>query len=145
MVVQPFRRRYADHHIRLGFPSVRLRICVQQIVEHARTLNGLSISRQTATDAAAPPTSLPPIQRKEPDMPSPPTNGHPPETPRPHSPHLEKWDLEDVIAETEALRSVLQDVNVRTAHLLAALKLQRRQSRVVRAAMASLKQLQLGP
>ncbi len=78
-------------------------------------------------------------------MPPPPTNGHPPEEARPRDPQLEKWDIEDVIAEAEALRTMLQDANARTARLLAALKHQRRHSRAVRAAMHSLQQLRLAP
>ena len=74
----------------------------------------------------------------------PPTNGHPPDDNRPRESQLEKWDIEDVIAETEALRSVLQDAGARTMRLLSALKHQRRQSRAVRAAMHSLQQLRLG-
>ena len=77
-------------------------------------------------------------------MPAPTNNGHPPES-RVRDPQLEKWDIEDVIAEAEALRGVVQDANARTTRLLAALKHQRRQSRAVRAAMQSLQHLRLGP
>ena len=76
---------------------------------------------------------------------SPPNNGPSPEPNRVREPQLDKWEIEDVIAEAEALRSVLQDANGRTIRLLAALKHQRRQSRAVRAAMQSLQQLRLGP
>jgi hypothetical protein len=53
--------------------------------------------------------------------------------------------LADVIAEGEALRGLLQDAAARVGRLLAALKQQRRQSRAVQQAMASLKQLHLDP
>jgi hypothetical protein len=49
----------------------------------------------------------------------------------------------DVLAEAEALRDVLHDAFSRTSRLVAALKLQRRQTKAVAQAMASLKQLQL--
>ena len=78
-------------------------------------------------------------------MPAPPTSGRPPDDGRVRDPQLEKWDIEDVIAEAECLRGVVQDANARAARLLAALKHQRRQSRAVRAAMLSLQQLRLGP
>jgi len=78
-------------------------------------------------------------------MPPPPSNGHPAQDNRVRDPQVEKWDLEDVIAETEAFRAVLHDAGARTVRLLAALKLQRRHSRAVRAAMQSLQQLRLGP
>jgi hypothetical protein len=55
----------------------------------------------------------------------------------------ESWTLAEVIAETEALRTSLQEASGRTARLLSALKHQRRQSRAVKAAMDSLRQLQL--
>jgi hypothetical protein len=57
----------------------------------------------------------------------------------------EQWGIAEVIAETETLRTVLQDASARTMRLLTALKHKRRQSRAVQAAMASLKQLQLEP
>ena len=55
----------------------------------------------------------------------------------------ESWSLEEGIVETEALRGLLQEASGRTARLLAALKHQRRQSRAVKAATDSLRQLQL--
>ena len=58
-------------------------------------------------------------------------------------PSPERWGLAEVIAETETVRALLQDASVRTARLVAALKNQRRQSRVVRQAMESLRQFQL--
>jgi hypothetical protein len=91
------------------------------------------------------------LKKKEhPFMPSP-TNGHKPANGNGHGrddhggrdPQPERWGIEEVIAETEALRGVLQDASSRTARLLAALKGQRRQSRAVRAAVVSLQQLKL--
>jgi hypothetical protein len=48
----------------------------------------------------------------------------------------------DALAEAEALRGQLQSALTRTARLVAALKQQRRESRAVRAALASLRRLQ---
>ena len=48
----------------------------------------------------------------------------------------------DPIAEAEELRAQLQAALARTARLIAALKQQRRQSRVVESALASLRRLQ---
>jgi hypothetical protein len=48
----------------------------------------------------------------------------------------------DLIAEAERLRELLQEATGRTGRLIAALKLQRRQTRAVQQAMASLRQLQ---
>jgi hypothetical protein len=53
--------------------------------------------------------------------------------------------LAELIAEAEALRQLLADASARSTRLLVALKQQRRQARVVKAAMDSLRQLQLGP
>jgi len=49
--------------------------------------------------------------------------------------------IEEIIVEAEALRVQLQEASVRTSRLIAALKQQRRQSRAVMAAMASLRQI----
>jgi hypothetical protein len=78
-------------------------------------------------------------------MPTPPPNGRATDGGRTPDPQPEHWGIDEVIAETEALRGVLQDASARVARLLAALKNQRRQSRAVRAAMASLQQLKLDP
>jgi hypothetical protein len=48
----------------------------------------------------------------------------------------------DALAEAEALRGQLQSALTRTARLIAALKQQRRESRAVKAAMASMRRLQ---
>jgi hypothetical protein len=95
------------------------------------------------TESAGPIPSPPTLSRKEIDMPPPSNNGNPPES-RVREPQPEKWDFEDVIAEAEALHTVVQDANARSIRLLAALKHQRRQSRAVRAAMQSLQHLRLG-
>jgi hypothetical protein len=104
---------------------------------------GADVIRVGSTESAVPLPSPPIPNRKEVAMSEPTNNGHSPES-RVRDPQLEKWDFEDVIAEAEALRTVMQDANARTTRLLAALKHQRRQSRAVRAAMQSLQQLRLG-
>jgi hypothetical protein len=55
----------------------------------------------------------------------------------------ERMSLADVITEAEALRALLSEASGRAARLPAALKHQRRQSRAVRQAMQSLRQLEL--
>jgi hypothetical protein len=55
----------------------------------------------------------------------------------------ERMSLDDVLTEAVALRALLSEASGRTARLLAALKHQRRQSRAVRQAMQSLRQLAL--
>jgi len=105
---------------------------------------GADVIRAGPTESALPLPSPPTPNRKEITMPAPTNNGHPPES-RVRDRQLEKWDIEDVIAEAEALRGVVQDANARTTRLLAALKHQRRQSRAVRVAMQSLQHLRLGP
>ena len=49
----------------------------------------------------------------------------------------------DLIEEAETLRAMLQEASARSARLIAALKQQRRQSRAVQQAVASLRQLQI--
>ena len=51
--------------------------------------------------------------------------------------------IAELIAEAEALRTVMLDASARLSHLLSGLKQHRRQSRAVQAAMHSLKQLKL--
>jgi hypothetical protein len=51
---------------------------------------------------------------------------------------------DDLVAEAEALRSGVQDLLTRVTRLIAALKHQRRQTRALQAAAASLRQLDPG-
>jgi hypothetical protein len=76
-------------------------------------------------------------------MPASSPNGRPPANDAPQVSTDQGGGLAEVMAEAETLRTVLQDASARTARLLSALKQQRRQSRVVQAAMASLRQLRL--
>lgn len=87
--------------------------------------------------------SEPPEERK-PAMPNPPANGSPDDD-RPNSSPAERPGLEELITEAEALRTQLADAARRTARLVAALKQQRRHSRVLRTAIDSLRELRLGP
>jgi hypothetical protein len=68
------------------------------------------------------------------------TNGKPPEG------HLSGTPIQgepvDPLTEAEALRTLLQEAAGRGTRLIAALKQQRRQSRAIQAAMASLRKLQ---
>ena len=128
----------------VGFPDGR-RLYLWGLLADKRAIPpGPDVIRAGPAESAVPLPSPPTPNRKEITMPAPMNNGHPPES-RVRDPPLEKWDIEDVIAEAEALRTVLQNANARTARLLAALKFQRRQSRAVRAAMHSLQQLRLTP
>jgi hypothetical protein len=105
---------------------------------------GADVIRVDPADGTAAPPATPPLTRKEMEMP-PPNNGQHPQQDRLRDQPLEKWDIEDIIAETEELRSVIQDAGARTIRLLAALKHHRRRSRAVQQAMHSLQQLRLGP
>ena len=57
----------------------------------------------------------------------------------------ERVGLEALIADAEALRALLHDAGMRTSRLLAVLKQQRRQSRVLKTAIDSLRDLRLSP
>ena len=78
-------------------------------------------------------------------MPLPQPNGPRGNQDRTDSAPPERWSLAEVIAEAETLRGLLQDAGTRSARLLTAMKQQRRHSRAVQQAMASLRELQLGP
>jgi hypothetical protein len=90
-------------------------------------------------------TAPPTIERRKAPMPAPPPNGRDHEkAPTPAAEQQpERFGMEEIIAEAEAVRNMLQEAGVRNTRLLAALKQQRRQSRAVMAAMASLRHLQL--
>jgi hypothetical protein len=92
---------------------------------------------------AAPPVPPTPEERRKAPMPPSQPNGQRPDNGQPAPSPPEQMGLAEVIAEVEALRSLLQDGAVRTGRLLSALKHQRRQSRAVQAAMESLRQFQL--
>lgn len=78
-------------------------------------------------------------------MPNPPANGDRSDEDRRNSVTQERPGLEEMIIEAETLRSQLADAAQRAARLLAALKQQRRHSRVLRTAIDSLRELRLGP
>jgi hypothetical protein len=81
-------------------------------------------------------------QRRKP-MPVPSTDGHAPrDEDRPDG--QPAGGFADLLSEAEALRAALHDALGRSARLVAALKQQRRQAKAVEAAMATLRQLQLG-
>ncbi len=72
-------------------------------------------------------------------MPEPPGNSHAASDPTNHA-----AGIEELIAETEALRRALQEAAARAGRLAVALRQQRRQSRVVQAAVETLRGLRLG-
>ena len=78
-------------------------------------------------------------------MPPPSTNGNRPDDDRRNASAPERPGLEELITEAEALRTQLADATQRTTRLVAALKQQRRHSRVLRTAIDSLRELRLGP
>jgi hypothetical protein len=89
----------------------------------------------------APPPSRPDNPRRRRTMPAPQNNGHPP---RPAAPPVapQQSGLVALVEEAEAVRSLLREAYGRLGRLVAALKEQRKQSRAVQAAVASLRQLQ---
>jgi len=93
----------------------------------------------SAEGEISPPT--PPPERREPSMPAPQPNNHGAENNG--KAETQTNGVVELIAEAEALRDLLHEGAGRAARLVAALKLQRRQNRVVQQAMASLRQLQI--
>jgi hypothetical protein len=93
--------------------------------------------------ATAPSPQEPAIERREETMPAP-TSAGPPNTGN-GSQQPPRYGIDELIDDAEQLRASLHDASVRVSRLLAALKQQRRQSRALRSAVASLQQLQLGP
>ena len=73
------------------------------------------------------------------------TNGHRADEDRRLPPAPERPGLEEMITEAESLRAQLADAVQRATRLLVALKHQRRNSRVLRTTIDSLRELKLGP
>lgn len=92
-------------------------------------------------------TAQPPVSPKRRRVPMPAPSLKPP-VPEPGNgagPPDDQGSTVDLLAEVEALRTLLQEAVARTGRLTAVLKHQRRQSRAVEAAMSALRQLRLGP
>jgi hypothetical protein len=109
--------------------------------------------RQPQTVSIHAPTSAPPsrltllqpgedepagVPMSQPGPPQPTAQGPKPVSARP----AEDGGLQALIEEAEALKGVLRDAYTRTHHLLTAARRQRKQAHAVKAAMASLRQLQ---
>ena len=109
----------------------------------ARAATCLRLSSEP-TPASNVPSS---IERIKPTMPAPSPNG-PPANGNGHgvaATQPARYGIVELIEEAEQLRGLLQDASGASLGSLGALKQQRRQSRAVQQAMASLKQLQLEP
>jgi len=76
-------------------------------------------------------------------MPPPSNNGHSSEDRSPVSADR-TGGIEELLSEAESLRQSLSEASTRAARLVAALKLHRRQSRAVQAAVSTLQQLRIG-
>jgi hypothetical protein len=97
--------------------------------------------RLQAQDAE--PSVSAPLSKRNAPMPAT-NNGHPGPEPRPGA-TPERGGIDEIVAEAEALRSLLQDGAVRAGRLVTVLKHQKRSTRVPRSAIDSLRELQLGP
>jgi hypothetical protein len=111
--------------------------------DQAALAPGKGMLHVASADSPTPTPATPPERRRDPMTPVPP-NGQGHDSDRPRQSQPESPGIEEIITEAEAVRAQLQEASGRMARLLAALKHQRRQSRAVQAAMASLRQLQLG-
>src|SRR5262249_52992872 len=102
------------------------------------------VSGEAAAPAPAPVITPPPRRRPAQPPPPPPTNGQPRRNgAAENQPPGPDQSLADPLVEAEAVRALLQEAQARLGRLLAVLKHQRRQGRALRAAMDSLRQLQL--
>ena len=148
-----------DHLLRalkLGFRELQLTAAESPILfkEERRLYLAMPVAPSSALAPAAetmrldsassgPPPETPPIERSQPIMSVPRTNGHAAEDPLSSTPApAESLGTAEVITEAEGLRTLLQEAGGRLTRLITALKLQRKQHRTFRAAMESLRQLQ---
>jgi hypothetical protein len=156
VVGQPMRvvmdRRFLYQAVRLGFSEVLVTAPNKPLLcqDARRSYLWMPLDdAEPVADRKTPPASTPVQEargapanpeprRRNPPMPAngPPSNGEPRNGPVNHDPPT------DPMAEAEALRAQLQEALVRTNRLIAVLKNQRRQNRVVQAAMDSLRRLQ---
>jgi hypothetical protein len=91
------------------------------------------------------PISTAPIERRAPPVTTPQKNGHAADPIKDTPVAAERPEggcSEDVVQQTQELQGVLRDVLTRTSRLLQALKQQRKHSRLMRATLSSLRQLQ---
>jgi len=149
-------RRHLLRALQLGFREVQVAATGPLLAQDAqRLLAWMPLHPQGALAACAdavcirpdvtPPTDPSPEPERRTPMPPPATNPTNPEPERRNGTPPERWSIDEIIAEAEALRALLQDAAGRMARLLIVLKHQRRHSRVVRTAIDSLRELQLGP
>lgn len=138
-------RHYLLRAVQLGFSQVMVIHPDKPIMcqDEKRTYLWMPLSPPDSSKQAEASSSTPTVPASTPPTPitrSTPMNdrnGHrPPEEPSPSQ------EGPDAIAEAEALRTLLQDATVRTSRLIGALRHQKRQSRAVQSAMASLRRLQ---
>lgn len=141
-------RRYLLRALKLGFTEVLIASAKQPLLckDDNRTYVWMPLAEADAVPAAqAVPirpkrraTAAPPEPQKSTPMPpnEPTSNG------RQRNGSADQDEPLDPVAEAEELRSHLQAALARTGRLIAALKQQRRQSRVVESALASLRRLQ---
>jgi hypothetical protein len=155
-------RRYLARALRLGFSEL---LVVKPDVpvlcrDGRRTYLWMPLGKESALppggdvaritpDGPAPEAPPAAAERSEPAMAKPPTNGH---QPRPEPAPAAPASAEEppphanggggLIEEAQALHEVLRDAHGRAGRLVAALRRQRKQSRLVQTTLASLRQLQ---
>jgi hypothetical protein len=149
-------RRYLLRAVKLGFTEMHVvnaanpvtfrdqhRTYVVMPLEAGGTIAASQDMLRIPSTEDIPLEPVPSPDRRIIPMPTPSTNGQPPDDPRPQDPRERSNGLIDLFAETEALRTLLSDALSRTSRLLAGLRHHKRQAHAVQAAMASLRKLQI--
>jgi hypothetical protein len=104
----------------------------------------LHVPESSITETVEPSVSIRPLsESRRAIMPSPSSNGHPPDD-RTAEMSARTGGIDELLSEAESLRQSLSEASVRATRLVAALKLHRRQARAVAAAVSSLRELRIG-
>jgi len=140
-----FNRNFLRRALQLGFKQLSVGKPEGPVVfsDKDRSYLFIPFEPRTALPPAtdSPASTKPEPPRRQPNVPASPNNQAPPSNGTASNERVQT--IEEILTEAEALRTAWQDSLTRLSKIIASLKQHRKQSRAVKAAMQSLRQLQL--